>query len=82
METEKTFIIILLVFSSHSLHMPRHVRLTTPTPASEYPFQVEDSPSHYLCDGRIDLKSYLFLNQLCEDCFTMFRDADVYYACR
>ena len=76
---EILFIILLLLSFSH---MSRQVRLTTSTPASESPFQVEDSPSHYLCDGRIDLKSYLFLNQLCEDCFTMFREADVYYACR
>ena len=40
------------------------------------------SATNQLCEGKIDLKSYLFLNKLCEDCFSLFRDPDIYAACR
>merc|ERR1712233_266098 len=40
------------------------------------------SESHMLCGGKIDLQSYLFLNKLCEDCFSLYRDPDVYAVCR
>ena len=40
------------------------------------------SASTQLCGGKLDLKTYLFLNKLCEDCFSLFRDTDVYDACR
>ena len=40
------------------------------------------SDSDKLCAGRLDLKSYLFLNKICEDCFNLYRDPDVYSACR
>merc|ERR1712083_859732 len=34
------------------------------------------------CGGSLDLQTYLFMNQVCEDCFSLFRDTDVYMACR
>ena len=40
------------------------------------------SPTDELCDGTLDLKTYLFMNKMCEDCFRIFRDSDIYSACR
>ena len=34
------------------------------------------------CGGSLDLKTYLFMNKVCEDCFALYRDDDVYSACR
>ena len=38
--------------------------------------------SDELCDEAWDLKSYLFMNKVCEECFNLFRDDDLYSACR
>ena len=35
-----------------------------------------------MCGGSLDLKTYLFMNKVCEDCFALYRDDDVYSACR
>eukprot|EP00092_Neocalanus_flemingeri_P033242 GFUD01036148.1.p1 GENE.GFUD01036148.1~~GFUD01036148.1.p1 ORF type:complete len:120 (-),score=23.34 GFUD01036148.1:23-382(-) len=40
------------------------------------------SPTDELCDGTLDLKTYLFMNRMCEDCFSLYRDSDIYSACR
>ena len=39
-------------------------------------------PTKELCDGTLDLKTFLFINKICEDCFSLFRDSDIYNACR
>ena len=40
------------------------------------------SPTDELCDGTLDLKTYIFMNKMCEDCFSIYRDSDIYSACR
>ena len=44
--------------------------------------QVRISASEKLCGGKLDLESYHFLNKMCEDCFHIYRDLDIYIACR
>jgi len=35
-----------------------------------------------LCEGSLDLKAYIFMNKVCEECFNLYRDDEVYSACR
>jgi hypothetical protein len=35
-----------------------------------------------LCHGALNLKTFLFMNNICEDCFRLYRDPDVYSMCR
>merc|ERR1712107_755950 len=41
-----------------------------------------NSRSGYHCQDAMDLPTYFFLNKVCEDCFALYRDTDVYSACR
>merc|ERR1712004_48709 len=40
------------------------------------------SRSGYHCQDAMDLPTYFFLNEVCEDCFALYRDTDIYSACR
>ena len=40
------------------------------------------SQSDGLCGGALDLKTYFFMNKVCDDCFSLYRDSDIYSACR
>ena len=42
-------------------------------------FQGASNPS---CGNGIDLKSYLFLERHCQDCYNLFADFEVYDLCR
>jgi len=34
------------------------------------------------CEGKIDIPTYFFLNRVCEDCFSLYRDPEIYSVCR
>ena len=80
--------ILLALFLTSPLlssHITKQVRLLSAKLSSgfeKFQPQVRESPVNILCDGKIGLKSYLFLNKLCEDCFRLFRSSDVFSACR
>ena len=46
------------------------------------PVVLERSQKDDLCGGVLDLKSYFWMNKVCEDCFSLYRDTDIYSACR
>ena len=43
---------------------------------------LERSQKDDLCGGVLDLKSYFLMNKVCEDCFSLYRDTDIYSGCR
>ena len=49
-------------------------------PSRKNNFCIQESAE--LCESKMDLRSYLFLNRVCEDFFQLYRDTDVYSACR
>merc|ERR1711868_190917 len=55
--------------------------LTASSQASPGHFQRKVS-SENMCEGTLDVKTYLFMNKVCEDCFALYRDEDLYSACR
>ena len=81
----KILLALLLTSTLLSSHITKQVRLLSAKLTSDsekFQSKVRDSPVNLLCDGKIGLKSYLFLNKLCEDCFRLFRSSDVFSACR
>merc|ERR1719507_2188811 len=81
--------LLLLVLLSSSLVPSSHSPSSSTIPSllllSSLPLlslSARLSPRSSLCGGSLDLQTYLFMNQVCEDCFSLFRDTDVYTACR
>merc|ERR1712012_276314 len=68
-----------IISSSLSTTIPS-LLLISSLPSPSLPSRL--SPRSTLCGGSLDLQTYLFMNQVCEDCFSLFRDTDVYTACR
>ena len=59
---------VSLIISSSRVTLPNNV--------------LERSQKDDLCGGVLDLKSYFLMNKVCEDCFSLYRDTDIYSACR
>eukprot|EP00091_Calanus_sinicus_P024253 TRINITY_DN8593_c0_g1_i1.p1 TRINITY_DN8593_c0_g1~~TRINITY_DN8593_c0_g1_i1.p1 ORF type:complete len:121 (+),score=30.51 TRINITY_DN8593_c0_g1_i1:409-771(+) len=69
--------ITLLVCIAFSSTLPLSLSTSTTMLRS-----LRESPTDDLCDGTLDLKTFLFMNKMCEDCFSLYRDSDIYSACR